>query len=210
MIRIRIKFRKTDILQYTSHLDLHRIWERTFRRAGLPIVYSKGFHPQPKINLASALPLGMTSECELLDAWFESNIEIETIKDFTIKALPPGVKIISIKQVPNNLPSLQSTLLSAVYQVHLVEEIDDLLDRVDTLKSSKEIFRIRRGKQYNLRKLIEKISIDEEDITGNQILLMQLAATEGATGRPDEVLDALSIDISSAKIHRVKLITNDN
>lgn len=208
MIRIRINFSKTELLRYTSHLDLHRSWERTFRRAGLPIVYSKGFHPQPKINLASALPLGITSECEILDVWFENYVEVDTIKDLTINALPPGIEINSIVQVQENLPSLQSTLLSTVYRVKLIEEVIDLEDRILAIKNSKNIIRNRRGKTYNLRKLIEHITIEEEQ-NCNQIIVMQLAAREGATGRPDEVLDALAIDISLAQIHRVKLFTND-
>jgi radical SAM-linked protein len=44
-------------MRYTGHLDLHRAWERTFRRARLPLAYSQGFHPQPRLNLACALPL---------------------------------------------------------------------------------------------------------------------------------------------------------
>lgn len=209
MSRIRIIFSKTETLRYTSHLDLHRTWERTFRRARLPMVYSKGFHPQPKINLASALPLGITSDCEILDVWFDNTVDVETVKDLTTRALPPGIEIHSIQQVLDDLPSLQSTLLSAVYRVTLIEDIDDLEDRVNRLKNSSNIIRFRRGKQYNLSKLIEDISIEEEEKTGYQILMMQLAAREGGTGRPDEVLDELSIDISNAKIHRVRLLTAD-
>ncbi len=65
-MRARITFSKQGALRYTGHLDLHRLWERAMRRADLPLSYSQGFHPQPKISLASALPLGFASRCRSL------------------------------------------------------------------------------------------------------------------------------------------------
>ena len=57
-MRVRLTFTKQGALRYTGHLDLHKILERSIRRAKLPLAYSQGYHPQPKINLAAALPLG--------------------------------------------------------------------------------------------------------------------------------------------------------
>ena len=70
-MRLRIVFSKSDTLRYTGHLDLHRIWERTCRRAGIPLSYSQGFHPQPRISLAAALPLGFMGQAELMDLWLD-------------------------------------------------------------------------------------------------------------------------------------------
>ena len=79
-MRLRLTFTKTDSLKYIGHLDLHRTLERTLRRAGLPIAYSQGFNPQPRMNLAEALPLGITSECEVMDVWCEKPIDLEQAK----------------------------------------------------------------------------------------------------------------------------------
>ena len=76
-MRIRITFSKSGAMQYVGHLDLHRSWERTFRRSGLPLAYSQGFHPQPRLNLACALPRGFTSQCEIFDAWLEQDVPID-------------------------------------------------------------------------------------------------------------------------------------
>ena len=75
-MRLRITFHKTAAMRYTGHLDLHKTWERTIRRARLPLAYSQGYHPQPRLNVASALPLGFTSECELLDLWLADEVPI--------------------------------------------------------------------------------------------------------------------------------------
>ena len=87
MLRLRVTFTKNGPLLYTSHLDLARIWERSLRRAGAPLVYSQGFNPRPKLHLAAALPLGHVGEAELLDVWLERPTSVEA---FT-KALGTGI-----------------------------------------------------------------------------------------------------------------------
>ena len=67
--RIRISFSKTEAMRFTGHLDLILTWERTFRRADLPLSYSEGFNPRPVINLAAPLPLGFISTAEIGDFW---------------------------------------------------------------------------------------------------------------------------------------------
>ena len=89
-MRVRITFSKTPAMRYTGHLDLHRAWERAFRRAGLPLAYSQGFHPGPRLNLACALPLGFTSECEIVDAWLDGDLALSEIETALTGALPPA------------------------------------------------------------------------------------------------------------------------
>jgi radical SAM-linked protein len=209
-MRIRIVFKKTEPMRYTSHLDLHRAWGRTVRRAGLPLLYSQGYHPQPKINLACALPLGITSEHELVDIWLENQIELSSIQEQLTNAFPPGIEMISVSEINDNHPTLQSTLISAVYEVTINDEIEDLEMRVNAVKNAKELIRERRGKKYDLKPLIEKISVIQDQKKNCQGIYMQLTAREGATGRPDEVIDACSIDPALAQIHRVKLVFSDH
>jgi uncharacterized protein (DUF2344 family) len=68
-MRIRAEFAKTEAMRFTSHLDLYRAWERLLRRAGLPLQFSQGYNPRPKLQLAAPLPLGMTSQVEIIDFW---------------------------------------------------------------------------------------------------------------------------------------------
>ncbi len=78
--RVRILFAKTDAMRFIGNLDLHKAWERSCRRAGLPLAYSQGYNPQPKLNLASALPLGFTSQAELIDIWLEQVLPLAAIE----------------------------------------------------------------------------------------------------------------------------------
>lgn len=205
-MRARITFSKQGALRYTGHLDLHRLWERAMRRADLPLSYSQGFHPQPKISLASALPLGFSSRAEALDVRFNEEIPTEEIASRLQESLPPDIKIIRVESVDEKLPALQTQVLSAVYQVELTEPVDgsELSRRVEEILKTESLPRERRGKFYDLRPLIEELSMS---IAGDKISLhMKLAAREGATGRPEEVLNSLGIEPEYTRVERTELI----
>jgi len=204
-MRARITFTKRGALRYTGHLDLHQLWERAMRRAGLPLSYSQGFHPQPKISLAAALPLGFSSRCEVLDARLNKEIPIEEIAARLQESLPPDIQITRVESVDEKLPALQTQVVAAAYQVELTESADESEIRrgVEEILQAESIQRERRGKFYNLRPLIEALSVSA---SGDKIFLrMKLAAREGATGRPEEVLNALGIEPETARVERTEL-----
>ena len=204
-MRIRITFSKTQAMRYTGHLDLHRAWERAFRRSCLPLAYSLGFHPQPKLNLAAALPLGFTSDCELLDAWLETVLPVEQVMQALVPALPPGMLIHTIEQVDLRLPALQTQVTAADYEVTLLEPLPGLAQRVEHLLGQTTLPRQRRGKDYDLRPLIEAIDLLAEAGPGPH-LRMRLSLREAATGRPEEVLDALGASPASARVRRIRML----
>jgi len=193
-------------MQYVGHLDLHHSWERTFRRSGLPLAYSQGFHPQPRLNLACALPLGFTSQCEILDAWLEQDLPIEQIHEMIANALPPGMEVHSLEIIDLQAPALQAQVTSAVYVITFLDEIPDLDDRIQRIIDIDHLPRIRRNKSYDLRSLIEGITILPQNNGGNCGIRVQLAAREAATGRPEELLDELGIKFEATHVHREKLI----
>ena len=201
-MRIQITFSKQGALRYTGHLDLHKLWERAARRAELPLAYSQGFHPQPKMSIAAALPLGFSSRCEVLDMRLERDIPLEGLEDTLQTTLPSGIRVLSIEQVDDRAPALQTQVVSAEYEVHLTEPVDgsDLKRRVDSVMEAESIIRTRRGKEYDLRPLIEKLEMPSEGKIN-----MKLSAREGATGRPEEVLDELGIAFEETRIERTRL-----
>ncbi len=177
------------------------------RRAELPISYSQGFHPQPKISLAAALPLGFASRTEVLDVRLNEEIPVENISDRLKDNLPTDIQIIHIESVDERAPALQTQVLSAAYEVHLTEPIDgaELTRKVAALMMSESTIRERRGKSYDLRPLIEMLSVVTE-ANGSVWLRMTLAARDSATGRPEEVLNALEIAPEYTRVERICLI----
>ncbi|MCK6540039.1 MAG: TIGR03936 family radical SAM-associated protein [Anaerolineales bacterium] len=209
-MRVRITFTKQGALRYIGHLDLHRLWERAMRRADLPLAYSQGFHPQPKISLAAALPLGFSSRGEVLDVRLNEEVSVEDISSRLKDNLPPDINVREIKSVDERLPALQTQVLSAAYDVRLTEPIDgsELKRKAESVMMAESIIRERRGKSYDLRPLIEMMSVITQ-ADGTAWLKMTLAAREGATGRPEEVLAALGIEPETARVERTRLIFKD-
>jgi radical SAM-linked protein len=202
-MRLRITFAKVGALRYTGHLDLHRLWERAARRAELPLAYSQGFHPQPKLAIAAALPLGFSSRCEVLDMRLEHEIPLDGLLEKLQETLPTGIQVVSVESVDEKLPALQTLVASAEYRVTLTDSIDslELKRRIDSVMATESIIRERRGKTYDLRPLIEMLDVEPDGK-----IFMRLAAREGATGRPEEVLDEVGIRFEETRIERTQLI----
>ena len=200
-MRVRLTFTKQGALRYTGHLDLHKILERSIRRAKLPLVYSQGYHPQPKLNLAAALPLGFSSRAEVMDIWL--NEEVQDVPTALQEHVPPGLTILEATPVDERAPSLQSQVVAAEYQVEITEAgyASGLTEKIASVMESESIPRVRRKKEYDLRPLIEELTQTRK----NQ-LFMRLTAREGATGRPEEVLDAMGISLEDTRIERTRLL----
>lgn len=210
-MRLRITFSKQGALRYTGHLDLHKIWERAARRAQLPLTYSQGFHPHPQIQLAAALPLGFSSRCEVVDLKLNETLPLEGLVERIQGAVPSGLRILSVDSVDERAPALQTQVLSAEFEVELLEALDqdELARQMDSLIAAESLPRERRGKPYDLRPLIELLALVHSSPLqkgeGARVF-MRLAAREGATGRPEEVLDALGIPLENARVERIKLV----
>lgn len=211
MLRFRIRYNKDIPLQYIGNLDLHKVWERYLRRARVPVAYTQGFHPQPKIQQAAPLPLGFLSQNDLIDVWLDTDYWTES--DFLnhLKLTQqPGIEILSVAAIPLNSASLPTLVLSSTYRVIPFDPINStyIQNRLNEMLARPSIMRVRRNKTYDLLPLIEKIEVIplDKDCVEFQ---MQLSAREGATGRPDEVLAELGLDPYAARYIRTGFIMKE-
>ena len=136
-------------------------------------------------------------------------LEIDVARTQLERALPPGIKLLSIEAAPLKAPALQTQLLATEFEIvgDDVAAIGALPDQVRALWASTEVLRERRGKAYNLRPLVQALTIE----TGpdRAVIRSSLQATEGGTGRPDELIAALGIDPATTQIKRIRLIFID-
>jgi radical SAM-linked protein len=208
--RLRIHFTRDETLKYIGHLDMARTWQRIARRADLPLAYSEGFNPQPRMAFAAALPVGCTSDHEELDLVLSPACAIDDVKTQLDRALPPGMKVISIEELPLNAPALQMQLIATEFEITVegAETIGSLSKRVPQFIDATEVMRDRRGKLYNLRPLVQTLTL-EPARADRVVVRSRLAATQEGPGRPDELAAALGLDPVTVKIKRIQLIFLD-
>jgi len=203
--RLHITFGKFDALVYTSNLDVAKLWERVLRRAGLPILYSEGFNPRPRIALASALPLGISSECEILDVSLREAIPLTGLQERLTAASPAGLRVYSILEVPARSPALQTLVRSSEYRIYLDDGVDRGMVQERTVAllnaSTVEQQRERKGKivSVNVRPLIYALHLEDND------LIAHLAVGEQGNMRPDELMEAMGLQDAYLSIHRFHL-----
>ena len=204
-MRLRITYSKSGTLRYIGHLDMHTIWERTCRRARIPLKYSQGFHPQPKISIGCALPLGFIGKAELVEIQLDEELDVEFVKKTLQEAAPPGLSISSIEIVDQGLPALQTLVDASDYVVEFLDQVDaaEINKKVMKVWEANSITRERKGKQYDLRTLL--LSLDTETKNGNPVINMKLRTAPGATGRPEEVLKEMGIRPENTRITRTAL-----
>ncbi len=202
--RIRVNFKKVDDLRFTGHIDLQRLFERALRRSGLPIRYSQGFSPKVRLNLASALPLGFSSRAEVLDFWMNEAMDLPIIEAALKSAVPSELEILDVQEVPNQMPSLQSSLSASEFLIKFPENLDlvTLKTRLDQLLQKDILETENRGKIKNLRPMI----LQTEWIDEQHALRVCMSATPGNTGRPDDLVRFLEIDPSDCEFERTSLV----
>jgi radical SAM-linked protein len=212
--RLRITFAKDEPIKYISHLDLMRAWERALRRAQVPLAYSEGFNPRPKISIAAPLPVGFTGRGEVMDIVLSSRISPYNFAKRIKPHLPPGLEILSVEEVYLSLPSLQSQMRYAEYRVVVESEeaLAEMEKRVEEVLSAQSLprQRERKGKvtEYDLRPLIDDLWIEGRE-GGAYILGMRLQSDSQATGRPDEALEAMGLGDVPRSIERTRCLLGD-
>ncbi len=207
--RLRLTFSKKGPTRFIGHLDLARTLERSLNRAQIPMAYSQGFNPRPRMQFAAALPLGYTSDCELADVWLAEKMEPEQAQGQIMSKIAPGLTLHKVEDVPFAEPALQMQTAVSTYTATLLDDTDTavLQQRIaDILAADSHIrVRVRKKKQreYDLRPLIYDLSLTETE--GQAVIEMKLALEQNKNGRPDELLLALEIDPLATRIHRTAI-----
>lgn len=215
--RLRITFSKTGPTRFIGHLDVARTWERALNRAKLPVTYSQGFNRRPKIQFATATPLGTTSSCELLDVWFDERLDPAEAHEKMMSRMAPGIAIISVEEVPLSGAALQMLTRETTYEATIAADLisyEKLSVRVQEMLAAdslpRERYVKRKRKQYDLRPLIldltTKPSPTEEEASQ---LIMKLVLEPSKTGRPDEVLAEIGVDPLDVRVHRTEMVLAD-
>jgi len=211
MQRLRIRFSRGEEVKFISHLDILRLWERVLRRAQLPLAYSEGFSPHPRISLAAPLAVGVTSEAELMDIFVTKQVSPHWFATAASQQLPPGIEILGVYQIALTMPSLQSQVRYAEYRVEVETERGpkEIESAVSSLLSLEHLpwhhQRDTGWRNYDLRALVD----DLRPIDWHHpycTIGMRLRCDSSGSGRPEQVVSALGFIHYPQSIHRTKLI----
>lgn len=208
---LRLKFSRGEEVKYISHLGLMRLWERALRRAEVPLAYSEGFTPHPRLSLAAPLPIGVTSEAELMDIILQKPLSPYSLIRTMAQQLPRGIDILEVQQIPSGVPSLQSQLRYAEYRVEVKasRSLEEMQAAIVTLLRTESLpwqhMRDTGLRHYDLRALIDHLWV----VGWNDSIFtlgMRLRCSSQGSGRPEQVTLALGLTDYPDSIHRTKLL----
>lgn len=218
--RVRFTYEKGEAIKFISHQDETRLWERTLRRADLPLLYKKGFNPQPHIQFAAPLGLGMTGVQELLDVLFSPPVPLEELMTRIRGKLPPGVRLLAGEELPLKTVSPQSLTIGADYTILIYADMEEMAEaalraKINAFLQKEESWRERerhgRRYRYNLRPLVFDLRYTGYDAAaGEHRIFLRVQMRPGATGRPDELVDALGFDDYARTLRRERIYFSDN
>jgi radical SAM-linked protein len=192
--RVRIRFTKQDDLRWISHRDLMRVWERLFRRAGVALSMTEGFHPKPRINFPSALAVGIAGLDELLEVDLAEQHTADSLQAAIQPELPPGMRVgaVDVLEAPDHKAQVKFVTFELGVpeprQTALAARIEWLLGQ-----SSVPIQREGRKTPLDLRPLIAELALRRDD-QQEGMLQMRLRVDREGSARPREVLQSLEIE----------------
>ena len=212
MSKIRLKFSKTGMGKYISHLDLLRTFTRAIHRAELPVKYSQGFNPHQLITFSLPLALGVTSETEFVDIDFEEGTKGQWVVEQLNKNLPPDIKIIGF-----SLPECKAKdIVSARYNIKIAvtRAENRKLEEFFAQKDIPAVKKTKRGeKEVNLREFIHSYEVKRSD---SEFLEFETVLSAGGENnlKPDILVAKLceflgDIATDSFEIHRIEIYYND-
>lgn len=198
--RFRLEYSKGEEIRWISHLDLVRTFERAIRRADIPIAYSQGYHPHPKISFGPPLPLGMTGEAEYVDLQLAQPYGKDLVSNLQA-VLPKGFWIVQAKPIFGKTESLSAAITLAEYEVDL-SRLDDRARLEESIASFLQqdkvmIERVAKDKEkrVDIRALVDELQMD---IDGSPILKLRLKIRPEGSVRPLDVIEKL-FDLSSGQ-----------
>ena len=216
--KIRMWFGKLDEMALISHLDLVRLFDRAIRRAGLPISFTGGYHPGPKISIANALSLGISSNGEIVDFELTEDMEIEEFRTRLAAQLPENIPIYKVEDV--ELKSLNASRImdKAEYLITVqVEDNPNWQQWIDAINNSQEILWekfTKSGKKQviNLCDRLFSLSLESEECNKTVIRFTGSCRNDGTNLSPDNLVYMLEqvakIEVQLLNVHRQQLILN--
>lgn len=187
-----MRYAKRGRLRFTSHRDFSRAFERAVFRARIPMAYSSGFHPHPRISYAGAAPTGSASEAEYLEIALAQVVDPAATLAELDRALPPGLDLLEVVESPGG--SLADRLESSLWTLKVDATRDQALAARDTFLAAGEVTIERMTKKglrsFDCRAAVVRLDLLED--AGDGAVVLEVVLRHGTPAvRPDDVLRGL-------------------
>ena len=192
--RARARFAKVEKARFLSHLELVSLFSRAVRRADVPIRFSEGFHPLPKIVLGPALSVGIESVAEYMDLEINGDINSRKLLRKINGQLPSGLKLIDLREIPLKFPSIPDSISAIEYSLSLAEVWSDLIKDSQELSSKFRTFLKTKEKYIEVKRKSGILRIDLRQWVeglqpkGDASIQMIVKMRGGRTVKPYDVL----------------------
>ena len=195
--RLRVWFGKQGNLALVSHLDLVRLFDRAVRRAALPISFTGGFHPGPRISIANALPLGVTSSGEIVDFELTQWLDVEEFRQQLVAQLPNDLPIYHVEEVDLKAPAATRMLERAEYLIEIEASEETPLSQwqtwVEAVKATPEIgwektTKSGKQQQVNLRDRLFELTVQSNTSTSATLRYLGSGRNDGTLLSPDQAV----------------------
>ena len=193
--KLRLRYAKRGRLRFSSHRDFQRAFERALRRADVPIAFSAGFSPHPKVSYANAAPTGVASEAEYVEIGLMAPRDPEEIRAALDAALPPGLDVEEV--VEARTPDLANRLDASIWQIELPgvdgTQAQEAVDR----HLAAEVVEVERMAKNGMRRfdargpLLQLTVVPQTPSSGDCAILRAVVRHVTPSVRPDDVLAAL-------------------
>jgi radical SAM-linked protein len=196
---VRLRYTKRGKVRWISHRDVARVLERAFRVAQLPLAFTEGFSPRPKVSFGLALSTGHESDGEYLDMVLARDLDVDELPASLSDALPEGMAVTGAAVLVDRAPALQEAVTAVDWHVELAPETDiDLVARaITTGLAAGELPAERRRKGRTVTEDIRPvIRCVEISATAPTVLSMELH-TQPRSAKPGEVLEAIACAVGA-------------
>jgi radical SAM-linked protein len=201
-VRIRIRFSKIGRVRWTSHRDVARMWERALRRARIPMAYTEGFSPRPKLSFGLALPTGCESNAEYLDVALREPVAPEEITATFSSLLPDGVDVLAAQVLPSGAGSLQEEVTSCRWEIDVPQmDPDDLSEAIARVLGAEvlSVTRERKGRPVTDDLRPSVLALSSAGPRGSGCGLVAELGTRPRGVRPAELAQVMGVELGLAR-----------
>lgn len=193
--KLRLRYAKRGRLRFSSHRDFQRAFERALRRAGIPIAFSAGFSPHPKVSYANAAPTGVASEAEYVEIGLSAPREPAEVRAALDSALPPGLDVEEV--VEARTADFVARLEASVWSIELPQvPVADARRAADLLLAAEtvEVERLTKNgvRRFDARGPVMRLAVASSEVAGDDCAILTAVVRHVTPSvRPDDVLAAL-------------------